>query len=340
MPQCSPATLASGARRAHDAAMFRFLALLFALFAAPAVATTDDSSRMIPKVSAGRIIAWPSLDGGEAGRMSVWVWLPPGYDEHARQRYPVLYMHDGQNLFDRALTKFDQEWGIDEAIPRMAARGDLRQWIVVGVQSPQSRYRTLFPAKLLPLLSPKFQGRVRSLDSGDAKDEFASAAYLDFLVRRLKARVDNSFRTLAGREDTAVMGSSMGGLMAFYAMAEYPSVFGQAACVSMHVALASPTDKDADHKALAAEVASVFDRYLKTSAMRPGPNRLYIDHGSKTLDGSYGPYTDALVPMLHRRGWTDGPDFEFRIFSGAEHNETAWRERVDIPLGFLDRKDP
>ncbi len=320
--------------------MYRILALLLALLALPALATSDDASRMIPEVSAGRVVAWPALDGGEAGRMSVWVWLPPGYDKHARKRYPVLYMHDGQNLFDRGLTKFDQEWGIDEAIPRLAARGDLREWIVVGVQSPQSRYRVLFPAKLLPLLPPAFQTRVRNLDSGDSRGKFASADYLDFIVHQLKVRVDASFRTLPGREDTAVMGSSMGGLMAFYAMAEYPSVFGQAACVSMHVALASPTDKDADHKALADEVASAFERYLATSAMRPGTNRLYIDHGSKTLDGSYGPYTDALVPMLQRRGWKDGPDFEFRIFSGAEHNETAWRERIDIPLGFLDRKDP
>jgi len=338
-PQCSP-RLASSTRLTHHAAMFRILALLLALIASPALATTDDSTPLIPKVSAGRIVAWPSLDGGEAGRMSVWVWLPPGYDKHPRQRYPVLYMHDGQNLFDRALTRFDQEWGIDEAIPRMAARGDLRDWIVVGVQSPQSRYQTLFPAKLLPLLSPAFQAKVRNLDSGTPKGEFASAAYLDFLVHQLKARVDTAFRTLPRREDTAVMGSSMGGLIAFYAMAEYPSVFGQAACVSMHVALASPTEKDADHKAQADEVASAFNRYLATSAMRLGPNRLYIDHGSKTLDGSYGPYTDVLVPMLQRRGWKDGPDFEFRIFSGAEHNETAWRERIDIPLGFLDRKDP
>lgn len=332
--------LAGEMRLAHHARMIRILVLLLVLLASPAVATTDDSSRMIPDVSTGRIVAWASLDGGEAGRMSVWVWLPPGYDEDSRQRYPVLYMHDGQNLFDRGLTRFDQEWGIDEAIPRMAARDDLRQWIVVGVQSPRSRYRTLFPAKLLPLLSPAFQGSVRNLESGDPKGNFASAAYLDFLVNQVKARVDTTFRTLAGSDDTAIMGSSMGGLMAFYAMAEYPSVFGQAACLSMHVALASPTEKNADHKALAVEVSAAFERYLATSAMRPGRNRLYIDHGSKTLDGSYGPYTDALVPMLQRHGWINGPDFEFRIFSGAEHNETAWRERIDIPLGFIDREDP
>ena len=320
--------------------MIRLVALLLTLLAAPALATTDDPGRMIPQVSAGRIVAWPALDGGAAGRMSVWVWLPPGYDAHRRQRYPVLYMHDGQNLFDRALTKFDQEWGIDEAIPRMVRQHELRAWIVVGVQSPRSRYDVLFPAKLLPLLPPDFQQRVRTLDSGDPKGPFASDAYLKFLVGTVKARVDATFRTLPGRADTAVMGSSMGGLMAFYAMAEYPAVFGQAACVSMHVALGSPTDNGADHAASAKEVASAFDRYLATSAMLPGVNRLYIDHGSKTLDGSYGPYTDALVPLLHRRGWVDAPNFEFRTFTGAEHNETAWRERIDIPLAFLDARAP
>ena len=320
--------------------MIRLLALLITLLATPALATTDDPSHLIPQVSAGRIIAWPALDAGAAGKMTVWVWLPPGYDAHRGQRFPVLYMHDGQNLFDRALTKFDQEWGIDEAIPRMAAMGDLRQWIVVGVQSPRSRYDVLFPARLLPFLPPDFQQRVKTLDSGDPKGAFASEAYLAFLVHTVKARVDHAFRTLPDRRDTAVMGSSMGGLMAFYAMAEYPAVFGQAACVSMHVALGSPTDKGVDHVARAAEVATAFDRYLATSAMRPGANRLYIDHGSKTLDGSYGPYTDALIPLLHQRGWADGPTFEFRTFTGAEHNETAWRDRIDIPLAFLDAKDP
>ena len=320
--------------------MIRFLALLFALFAAPAIATTDDPSRLIPHVDAGRVVTWPALDGGAAGRMTVWVWLPPGYDAHRGTRYPVLYMHDGQNLFDRALTRFDQEWGIDEAIPRMVAQGDLRPWIVVGVQSPRSRYDTLFPAKLLPFLSPAFQERVRKLDSGDPKGPFASAAYLDFLVHQIKQRVDRSFRTLPGRSDTAVMGSSMGGLMAFYAMAEYPAIFGQAACLSMHVALGSPTEQGADHAALAIEVAGAFRRYLATSRMRPATNRLYIDHGDKTLDGSYRPYTDRLVPMLAALGWRAGPGFEFRTFAGAEHNETAWRQRVDIPLAFLDAKDP
>lgn len=315
------------------------LAAAFALFvAAPAVAA-DDPTNMTPNLKEGRIISWRSLDGGKAGPMTVWVWLPPEYETAKSKRFPVLYMHDGQNLFDKQLTKFNQEWGIDEAIPRMVRQGDLRSWIVVGVQSPKSRYRGLFPQKILSLLPADFQKRVTDLEDGGPAGEFSGDAYLSFMVEVVKPRVDREFRTLRGPEDTAVMGSSMGGLMAFYAMAEYPQVFGQAAAVSMHVGLASTSERGVDHNKLAADAAEAFRRYLAISKMKPGQNRLYIDHGTGTLDGSYGPYSSAFVSMLEKTGWK-GPSFTFRTFAGAEHNETAWAQRVDIPLAFLDRKDP
>ncbi len=317
--------------------MKALFAALVLIFAAPAHAA--DPTHMMPKISEGRVISWEALDGGTAGPMTVWVWLPPEYDAAKRKRFPVLYMHDGQNLFDKALTGYNQEWQVDEAIPRMVRQGDLRSWIVVGVQSPKSRYQGLFPAKIFPLLSPEFQARVTNLETGEAKGPLVGDAYLKFMVDTVKPRVDREFRTLKGPEDTAVMGSSMGGLMAFYAMAEYPQEFGQAAAVSMHVALASPTDKGLDHQKAAADAADAFRRYLATSKMEPGKNRLYVDHGTGTLDGSYGPYSTALVPVLEAAGW-HGPSFMFRTFAGAEHNETAWAQRVDIPLAFLDREDP
>ena len=166
------------------------LAGLGAGWAAPAAAGMDDPTRAVPALSAGRVVSWPALDGGAAGPMTVWIWLPPGYDAARGKRFPVLYMHDGQNLFDRRLTKFDQEWGIDEAVSRMARQGDLRHWIVVGVQSPQARYRTLFPAKMLPLLSPALRKRVEGLEDGNANGGFASVAYLRFLTSTVKRRVD------------------------------------------------------------------------------------------------------------------------------------------------------
>jgi predicted alpha/beta superfamily hydrolase len=314
------------------------LAAFCVLLAAPALAV-DDPTYMVPKVSEGRVVAWPALDGGAAGPMTVWVWLPPGYDQAKGKRFPVLYMHDGQNLFDKELTKYGQEWGVDEAIPRMVRQDDLRSWIVVGIQSPKQRYMTLFPQKIFPLLSEAMKQKVLALDSNGAKTPFAGDAYLKFLTGVVKPRIDREFRTLKRPEDTAVMGSSMGGLMAFYAMAEYPEVFGQAACVSMHLALADPTIKGDDHAAQAKLAADAFRRYLATSRMRPGRNHLYIDHGTATLDGSYAPYSAEVIPMFQQLGW-NGPSFMFRTFAGAEHNETAWQQRVDIPLAFLDRKDP
>ncbi|HEU0310026.1 MAG TPA: alpha/beta hydrolase-fold protein [Sphingomicrobium sp.] len=315
--------------------MKALLALVALIIAAPSSAA--DPTHMIPDLSEGQVVSWPALDGGSVGPMSVWVWLPPEYDLATGKRFPVLYMHDGQNLFDRKMTGYNQEWQMDEAIPRMVRQGDLRSWIVVGVQSPKARYHGLFPEKLLPLLSPEFRQRVESLES--PVGPFTGDAYLKFMVDTVKPRVDRQFRTLKGPGDTAVMGSSMGGLMAFYALAEYPHVFGQAAAVSMHVALASPTDTGLDHAKAAADAADAFRIYLASSRMRPGVNRLYIDHGTGTLDGSYGPYSAALIPVLQAAGW-NGPNFQFRTFAGAEHNETAWAQRVDIPLAFLDRRDP
>lgn len=307
------------------------------LVAAPAIAA-DDPTDMTPKISEGEVIAWRSLDGGLAGRMTVWVWLPPEYETAPDKRFPVLYMHDGQNLFDRELTKFNQEWQIDEAIPRMVRQGDLRSWIVVGVQSPRARYQALFPQKIFPLLSPQFRQRIEGLETGDPKGPLAGDDYLKFMVGTVKARVDREFRTLKGPEDTAVMGSSMGGLMAFYAIAEYPDVFGQAAAVSMHIPLAG-VERGEDHAKWASEATDAFRHYLAESRMKPGRNRLYIDHGTATLDEAYAPYSKVFMAMLEAAGW-QGPDLMFRTYAGAEHNETAWAQRVDIPLTFLDRSDP
>ncbi len=317
--------------------MKALMAIFALLFAGPLMAA--DPGRMTPEVSEGRVISWPWLDGGAAGPMTVWIWLPPGYDADASERFPVLYMNDGQNLFDRKLTAYDQEWQMDEAISRLHRQGDLRRWIVVGVQSPKSRFRALFPEKFLPLLSPALRKRVEDLDIGEPKSEFAGDAYARFLALAVKPRVDREFRTLAGPGDTAVMGSSMGGLMAFYLMGEYPQLFGQAAAVSMHVALAHASEEGVDHERAAADVAEAFRRYLASSAMTPGSNRLYIDHGTGTNDGAYGPYSAALAKLLASAGW-HAPGFLFRTFAGAEHNETAWAQRVDIPLAFLDADDP
>ena len=293
-----------------------------------------------PSVRAGDFAFYGEIGvEGAPGVSEIWAWVPPSYRDGSDRRYPVLYMHDGQNLFDAALTNYNKEWGMDEAIARLAARGDLREWIVIGIRSPEQRYMTLFPEKLVDHLPADRVAALASVSGNETieRDALMGDEYLAWLTGSLKPMVDAELRTLSGSEDTAVMGSSMGGLMSLYAIAEYPQVFGQAAAVSIHLPLGEPEQEDV--AANVADITAAWASYLATTALRPGANRLYLDHGTATLDQYYPPYFEAFDAMMAAAGW-GGANYESRRFTGAEHDEDAWRERVDIPLGFLDRKDP
>jgi enterochelin esterase-like enzyme len=290
-------------------------------------------------VAAGRVVTVPDFPSKQIDPLTIWVWLPADYDRDATKAFPVIYMHDGQNLFDKKLAGYGQEWQMDEAVSRMAAAGQLRSHIIVGIASPKARYATLFPEKLLAHLPPAFQARVRGIDLGPEKGApvLMGDAYLKFLTGELKQWVDGRFRTLGDRANTSVMGSSMGGLISLYAMGEYPEVFGQAAAVSMHLPLADPNIPEAERVVAAQAVADAFAKWLATTKLDPELHRLYRDHGTATLDEFYPPYAAAFDTMMAARGWR-WPNYEARAFTGTAHNETAWAERVDIPLLFLDRK--
>ncbi len=245
------------------------------------------------------------------------VWLPPTYGSDPARRYPVLYMHDGQNLFDPALSYIGVDWGLDEAITRLAAEGRVREAIVVGIWNTPKRFQEYMPAKAL--------SEAAALPDGwpDMRwmrpQEILSDRYLRFLVEELKPWVDANHATLPGREDTLIMGSSMGALISLYAIAEYPQVFGGAGAVSVHWPLGD----------------GIVAEYLARHLPRRGANRLYFDYGSATLDRGYAPYQRRVDAMLRGAGWREGEDFLSRGFPGAEHSERAWRARIGVPLEYL-----
>lgn len=315
-------------------------ALTLALLCLAPNAALAQSTDMV-SVAAGRIITVPDFPSKHIEPLTVWVWLPAEYDRDVTRNFPVIYMHDGQNLFDAQRAGYGHEWQMDEAVSRMANSGHLRPHIVVGIASPKERYATLFPEKLFPHLPPAFQARVRGINLGPEKGapKLMGDAYLKFMTAELKQWVDGRFRTLADRANTSVMGSSMGGLMSLYAMGEYPGIFGQAAAVSMHLPLADPNIPEADRPAAAQSVADAFAKWLATTKLDTKVHRLYRDHGTATLDEFYPPYAHSFDTMMSERGWR-WPHFEARGFTGTAHNETAWAERVDIPLLFLDRQSP
>ena len=291
---------------AHGLTLLPRSATIFELSGAPPV----------PPGVTGSLRTHESVSSKFVDARRVDVWLPPSYGEDPSRRFPVLYMHDGQNLFDPALSYIGVDWGVDEAMTRLAAEGSVREAIVVGVWNTPKRFQEYMPAKAitesgLPEDWPDMAWMT--------KERIVSDDYLRFLVEELKPFIDSSYRTLPGRDDTFIMGSSMGAFISLYALTEYPGVFGGAGCVSIHWPLGD---------------GIVID-YLARHLPARGANRIYFDFGTATLDAGYEPYQRRVDAMLRAAGWREGIDFLTRKYPGAEHSERAWRARVEVPLEFL-----
>jgi pimeloyl-ACP methyl ester carboxylesterase len=245
-------------------------------------------------------------------------------------------MHDGQNLFDPKTGFGGKEWGVDEAAAKLIASGEMPRTIVVGIWNTPKRLREYVPSKAFARLPARYMDRVRGLYGGDP----LSDGYLRFIVQELKPFIDRHYNTRPKRESTAIMGSSMGGLISLYALTEYPHVFGAAGAVSTHWPLLLPREGEKLSDEDMATVATAFEGYLRTALPRPGRHRIWFDHGSETLDRHYAAYQARIDRLVASRGWTKERDFTSRNFAGAPHNEDAWRARVDQPLRFLFEKAP
>lgn len=237
------------------------------------------------------------------------VWVPPEYEQAGKRRFPVIYMHDGQNLFDPQYSFMGVDWGIDEAMRDLIAAERAAGAIVVAIWNTPQRSQEYMPQRALELFpSPRARRRTPLADN-----------YLKFLVGELKPFVDEHYRTLPDREHTFMMGSSMGGLISIYAVCEYPDRFAGAGCISTHWPAAGGVVVD----------------YLAHALPEAKEHRLYFDHGTATVDALYEAYQEEVDQILIAKGYTRGEDWVTLKFEGAEHGERAWRERVHIPLEFL-----
>jgi len=302
---------------------------LLAVIAAPVAAQSQTGPA--PQVAAGRIVDLGVVQSKYTDPRRVVVWLPTGYQPRGR-KYAVLYMHDGQNLFDTKTAGYAKEWQIDEHLDRLIAEKKVRPTIVVGIWSTPKRLREYVPSKGFSTLPPEYMDRVRGLYGGDP----LSDGYLKFLVRELKPRIDKSFNVKSDRANTLVMGSSMGALISLYAIDEYPNVFGGAGMVSTHWPLFLPTAGNTKISEAEYEVvSSAFERYLAPALPDPRFHKLYFDHGSETLDSAYAAYQERVDVVVARRGYRQNANWLTRSFPGQAHDEVSWASRVDIPLQFL-----
>jgi len=297
-----------------------FLALLLLLTAAPAAA----------KINAGRLVDLGTLQSRYADPRRVTVWLPSGYTPNG-PRHAVLYMHDGQNLFDPETGYGGMEWKLDETLDRLISERKVRPTIVVAIWNTPKRLREYVPSKAFAHLPPRYLNQVRGLYGGDP----LSDGYLKFITRELKPRIDRQFRVNTDRGNTAIMGSSMGGLISLYAIDEYPNIFGGAGMMSTHWPMFLPAEgKDLSEGEYAA-VSTAFEHYIGPSLPSPATHKLYFDHGSEMLDRLYAPYQARIDRVVARRGYRQRLNWISRNFPGQAHNEVSWASRVEIPLRFL-----
>jgi enterochelin esterase-like enzyme len=307
--------------------MRAILLALLALIASPAVA--GDGTGPV-HVSAGNIVDLGVFKSKYSAPRRVVVWLPPGYQPHGRKS-AVLYMHDGQNLFDKATSATGMEWEVDEHLSRLIRERKVKPAIVVGIWNTPKRRREYLPEKLFDRLPRDFHAKVEARYGGGP----LSAGYLKFLVRELKPAIDRRFNVNTDRANTAILGSSMGALISLYAIDEYPDVFGSAGMMSTHWPLVTNANgkpvTDADYLAVSTTLAGLLPRALPSAAT----HRLYFDRGSMTLDSVYPRYQERVDATVAERGYTPGVHWLTRIFPGQGHDEISWASRLDVPLRFL-----
>jgi predicted alpha/beta superfamily hydrolase len=236
------------------------------------------------------------------GTRPVWVYLPPRYEIDPGRRYPVLYLHDGQNVFDGA-TAFiaGEEWEVDEAAERLVTAQEIEPLIVVAVDNGGER-RIAEYTPTWPTGAP----------AGGGAD-----VYGRMLIEELKPWIDRTYRTRPGRESTAIGGSSLGGLVSLYLGLVHPEVFSG-------IAALSPSVWWDDEWIL---------RFVGELRARP-EIRVWVDVGTREGDKAV-PRTRRLRDALVAKGWRDGVDLGYVEAAGARHEERAWAARMPDVLRFL-----
>jgi enterochelin esterase-like enzyme len=285
----------------------------------------------MPEVTSGKLNRMENFRSQFVNPRNIDVWVPEGYN--AGKKYAVIYMHDGQMLFDSTTTWNKKEWHVDEVISKLIAEGKIKDCIVVAIYS-DNEYRNseYFPSVALDgLLEPTRGSIVRSL----LKDKPLSDNYLKFIVEELKPYIDKTFSTLSDPSNTIIVGSEMGGLISAYAFCKYPEVFGGAGCLSTNWPVIDP--RLFYNRKISDNTASAFRKYLSSNIPRPPRGKIYFDYGSENPDTLYKPYQQLVDTILKQAGYTP-TDWVTRKFANEDHSERAWSRRLHVPLEFLLEK--
>jgi enterochelin esterase-like enzyme len=280
--------------------------------------TWNYENNIIPKTSSGTINRiW--FRSNLVDDRYVDIWLPDNYNE--KYKHNVLYMHDGQMLFD-PMNWNRQEWNADSTLSILMAKGSIQKTIVVGIHNNGwKRHAEFFPSKVIDLIPGKSKDQLLKLfNGGTGADD-----YLKFIVKELKPFIDSAYSTNPDRRHTFIAGSSMGGLISLYAFCEYPEIFSGAACLSTHWTGVFYSNH---------EIPDAINQWLLAHLPAPKGRRIYFDHGTKGLDTLYKFHQDKIDRTLRKKGYKPA-NWKSLEFRGADHDENSWRRRFYIPATFL-----
>ena len=308
---------------------FLALVIIKAIHLAPVFGQTRSETSFF-EVTYGTLHHYKDFGSQNVPERNIDVWLPPNYDEN--KAYPVLYMHDGQMLFDAKKSWNGQEWGVDEVMAQLIFKNEVTPLIVVGIWNGGiNRHSEYFPQKPFESLPPQVQDSlvnrvIRNAETDLFSRQVYSDNYLKFLVEELKPFIDATYNTLKDASSTYIAGSSMGGLISMYAICEYPEVFGGAACLSTHWPGVFTLENN--------PIPDSFLQYLSENIPAAQDHRFYFDHGTQTLDSLYGSIQSKADALFTAKGYTTH-NYKSLEFEGADHSETAWNARFHIPVKFL-----
>ena len=260
--------------------------------------TKGPRQRVVQGQVTGTVKYHRAMKGDGIQNRDVIVWLPPGYESEKATRYPVLYMHDGQNVFDPATSSFGVDWQIDETVDALIKNKSIPPLIVVGIYNTSDRFNEYTPGE-------------------------KGTAYINFVVKNLKTFIDSTYRTKPDRQNTIVGGSSAGGIISFMIVWEHPEVFSKAICMS-------PAFKTPE------SISMKWD-YVKVVASSKKRENVYfyIDNGGVGLESQLQPGIDEMVNALRAKGYKEQKDFVVIIDPVAKHSEADWAKRFPNALKMV-----
>lgn len=286
-------------------------------------------TNMLAAQSKSMIIKLDNVKSKYVTPRNVEIYLPAVYFTEPKRRFPVLYMHDGQNVFNAETSGFNVAWEADVTADSLINSGKVQPFIIVAAwHTGNTRYMEYFPEKAFNYFKVEDKKAMNDLAVNmGVEPKWQADEYLKFLVEELKPYIDQNYNTLTDSKNTSVCGSSMGGLISMYAISEYPAVFGQAACVSTHW----PILFDNANMGPSQAVRDYMDEKLPPA----NNHRVWFDHGTATLDQYYEVHQKMVDEMMKKKGYKHGKNWQTHKYEGAEHNEQAWRKRFGDILTFL-----